>query len=112
GQMGIVFAPDVESIRIGKLDWITIGGSNQDDDGLARFQRLLEELVSGRDYSRDSLHGTLESEDLFHCAAHQRGILPEAGDCRRMLEECVETVAHQVACGLMAGDQQERALRQ
>ena len=70
GEMSIVFSLDVESIRIGKLDRITIGGSNQDDDGLTRFHRLPEEFESGRYYSRDSLNGTLESEDFFHCAAH------------------------------------------
>src|SRR5215475_4059265 len=60
-EMGIVFSLDVESIGIGKPLWIAIGGSNQDDERLARFQRLLEELVSRRDDSRDSLNGPLES---------------------------------------------------
>src|SRR5262245_7671196 len=104
-EMAIVCSFDVESIRIGKLGWIAIGGSNQDDDSLAGFQRLLEELVPDRSYSGNSLNGTLESEDLLHRTAHQRGVLPKARDCRRVPEECVETVAHQVAGSLMAGDQ-------
>src|SRR5262245_756428 len=70
-EMGIVPSLEVELFRIRKLEWIAIGGTGQNDDRLARFQRLIEEFVPSRDNSRDSLNGTLESKDFFHCTAHQ-----------------------------------------
>ena len=86
-DVAIVLSRDVESIRIGELLGIAIGGADDGHDHRVPGDPLVPDLHLLRGHASCALHGTVEAQELLHAGLDQPRIIPQRAELIRMLEE-------------------------
>ena len=109
GDVPVLLAGHVETIRIGEMLGIPVGRADDGDDHGVLGDPLAPHLDLRRRPAPRALHGTVEAQELLDARLDQRRIGLEHPELVRVLEEGEEPVADQVDRGLVPGDEEEHA---
>jgi hypothetical protein len=96
GEMAIVLAREVETVRIGKAFRVAIACAHDGDDSLTFADLFATECEIEGGESSCVLAGAFVAKQFFHSASNQRKVIMEPPHFVRMTEQRKNAVADEV----------------